>query len=196
MRHHPISPITERMQYRAIGIARGRYMPTEKEELTNGFIYTRDGAKIPSVTLGKLLNLIRNHIQLKKLYLWIVYPRCREISQLHLQMVGVWEPKTSKNLKLIEGTNVDASMLPEQENYFSVRGELIYTEPKKNVLVIQIRQIPRGSKPFLPPFRLQVQGKVPTILLNHFLALDLRRQNQSLILERYVVIGSLAKFCL
>nr|AUG32032.1 hypothetical protein PLO_015 [Paulinella longichromatophora] len=193
MRHHPISPVTERMQYRAIGIARGQYIPKGKEELTSGLIHTKDGMKVQAVILGKLLNLIRNYIRLEKLHLWITYPRCRELNKLHLQMVGVWEPKISTALESTKENNVDETILPENENYFSVRGELIYTYPDTNVFIMQIRQMPRGNKPFLAPFRLQIHGKIPVLLLGHFLAIDLRRQAQNLILERYVVIGLLSK---
>ena len=38
MRNHPISPVTEPLQYRAIGVVRGIYKPTEPEQLTRGVV--------------------------------------------------------------------------------------------------------------------------------------------------------------
>ena len=43
MRQHPISPVTEPTQYRAIGVVRGVYVPTDAEQLTRGVIRTADG---------------------------------------------------------------------------------------------------------------------------------------------------------
>ena len=38
MRQHPISPVTEPMQYRAIGVVRGLYEPTDPDQPTRGLI--------------------------------------------------------------------------------------------------------------------------------------------------------------
>ncbi len=36
MRPHPIAPVTEPLQYRAIGVVRGVYEPEDPEQLTVG----------------------------------------------------------------------------------------------------------------------------------------------------------------
>ncbi len=94
MRQHPISPVTEPLQYRAIGVVRGQYVPSDPEQLTRGLIRTDDGSEIDAVVLGRVLSLVRRHLDLERSHLWVVYPRCREPGALHLQMVGVWEPST------------------------------------------------------------------------------------------------------
>ena len=94
MRQHPIPPVTEPTQYRAIGVVRGRYVPSEAETLTRGVIHTDDGSEIEAVVLGRLLTLMRRHLDLDGSHLWVVYPRSRPEQLLHLQMVGVWEPST------------------------------------------------------------------------------------------------------
>ena len=94
MRHHPISPVTEPMQYRAIGVVRGTYRPSDPEQLTRGVIETEDGTAIEAVVLGRVLTLMRRHLDLAEPHLWVVYPRSRDEDQLHLQLVGVWEPST------------------------------------------------------------------------------------------------------
>ena len=182
MRQHPISPVTEPMQYRAIGVVRGTYVPEDPEQLTRGSIQTEDGSSIEAVVLGRVLTLMRRHLDLGKPHLWVAYPRYRDAGKLHLQVVGVWEPSTLAE----EG---GADQLPEGDDYFSVRGELIYTRPEDGDLVVKIRQQPRadGSRP--TPFKLQLKGEIPPDHLRHFVALDLRRQGQQLQLEGHEVIG-------
>ncbi|MFM7634768.1 MAG: hypothetical protein ACKO7Z_04115 [Cyanobacteriota bacterium] len=187
MRQHPISPVTEPMQYRAIGVVRGVYEPTDAEQITRGRLRCEDGTDIEAVVLGRLLTLMRRHLDLAVPHLWVVYPRSREDQTLHLQLVGVWEPSTLDP----EADHGDG--LPEGDGYFSIRGELIYTRPETADLVVKVRQMPRsdGSKPL--PFKLQLKGEIPLEHLRHFVALDLRRQAQQLQLERVEVIGPLAQ---
>ena len=66
MRQHPISPVTEPMQYRAIGVVRGTYVPADPEQLTRGVIQTEDGSEIDAVVLGRVLTLMRRHLDLSK----------------------------------------------------------------------------------------------------------------------------------
>ena len=189
MRAHPIPPVTEPQQYRAIGVVRGVYEPTDVEQLTRGVIRTADGQAIEAVVLGRLLTLMRRHLDLAQPHLWVVYPRSREPQGLHLQMVGVWEPST-----LDPGADAEsaADVLPEGDEYFSVRGELIYTRPETGDLVIKVRQQPRsdGTRPI--PFKLQLKGEIPLEHLRHFVALDLRRSAEDLQVERFEVIAPLS----
>lgn len=99
---HPISPPSEPMQYRAIGLVRGVYTPEAEDQLNRGSLMTDDGSEVDSVLLGRVTSLIKNHIDLQASHLWVVYPRTREadseqnpgVTDLHLQIVGVWEPET------------------------------------------------------------------------------------------------------
>jgi hypothetical protein len=194
MRQHPIPPVTEPMQYRAIGVVRGTYVPAEPDQLTRGVIRTEDGTDIEAVVLGRLLTLLRRHLDLAVPHLWVVYPRSREQDALHLQMVGVWEPSTLATEPDEEAAGehqepVSADALPEGDDFFSVRGELIFTRPESGDLVVKVRQQPRpdGSRPV--PFKLQLRGEIPLEHLRHFVALDLRRSGQQLCLERFEVLG-------
>jgi hypothetical protein len=211
MRQHPISPVTEPLQYRAIGVVRGSYVPADPAQLTRGVIRTAEGTEIEAVVLGRLLTLMRRHLDLETPHLWVVYPRSREENQLHLQMVGVWEPSTlstpgaeaaaSEADGPTAGAPSDAAaeapsaadQLPEGDDYFSIRGELIFTRPETGDLVIKVRQQPRpdGNRPV--PFKLQLRGQIPLEHLRHFVALDLRRQGQQLAVERFEVIGPVAQ---
>jgi hypothetical protein len=194
MRQHPIPPVTEPTQYRAIGVVRGTYVPADPEQLTRGLLRTEDGAEIEAVVLGRLLTLMRRHLDLAVPHLWVVYPRSREGNLLHLQMVGVWEPSTLAQEEGDGGAaEGPADLLPEGDDFFSVRGELIFTRPETGDLVVKVRQKPRtdGSRP--NPFKLQLHGEVPLEHLRHFVSLDLRRQGQALNLEKLEVIGPVAQ---
>jgi len=216
MRQHPISPVTEPLQYRAIGVVRGQYVPADADQLTRGVIRTADGSELEAVVLGRLLTLLRRHLDLEVPHLWVVYPRSREEQHLHLQLVGVWEPSTltpgepaalarpeadaEATLEVTTALTAEgaedgsvADALPEGDDYFSVRGELIFTRPETGELVVKVRQQPRadGSRPI--PFKLQLRGEVPLEHLRHFVSLDLRRQGQQLQLERCEVVAPLAQ---
>ncbi len=93
-RSHPISPPSEPMQYRAIGLIRGRYQGRE-DHVTKGVIHAADGSKVDAVLLGRVISLVKKHIDLDKEHLWVVYPRTREERDgLHVQIVGIWEPES------------------------------------------------------------------------------------------------------
>lgn len=206
MRDHPIPPVTEPLQYRAIGVVRGTYVPTDPEQLTRGAIHTADGQALEAVVLGRLLTLMRRHLDLAQPHLWVVYPRSREEQGLHLQMVGIWEPSTLAEPGAREADGAAAGGpeagapaaavsddLPEGDDYFSVRGELIYTRPETGDLVIKVRQMPRsdGSRPI--PFKLQLKGEIPLEHLRHFVSLAMRRQGEQLQLESYEVLAPVAQ---
>ena len=89
MRNHPISPVTEPLQYRAIGVVRGIYKPTDAEQLTRGVLVDADGKEIEAVVLGRVLTLMRRHLAMDEPHLWVTYPRCRESDHLHLQ-ISFW----------------------------------------------------------------------------------------------------------
>ncbi|MEB3212521.1 MAG: hypothetical protein VKL39_14270, partial [Leptolyngbyaceae bacterium] len=92
-RQVPIPPASEPKQYRAIGLIYGKYIPSE-EQFTRGNLQTENGTLIDSVLLGRVMSLVKKHIDLEKAHLWVVYPRTRNKDQyLHAQIVGVWEPE-------------------------------------------------------------------------------------------------------
>lgn len=109
-RHQPIPPASEPMQYRAIGLVRGKYTPSI-EQFTRGFILTDDGVLIDAVLLGRVMSLVKKHLNLEESHLWVVYPRTREKDlELHMQIVGVWEPE-----KLNRPTSMDMDDSAEAE---------------------------------------------------------------------------------
>ena len=200
MQNHPIPSVTDPLQYRAIGIVRGIYKPYDDENFTRGSIIDSKGNEIDSVVLGRVITLIRNHVSLEKPHLWVVYPRCRNNQNLHLQITGIWEPSTlNKNVLEYEGVNESSSAkasadeLLEGDDYFSIRGELIFSKPEEKELVIKIRQKPRNQKKKALPFKVNIKGEIPINYLKHFISLDVRRVDYQLLIENFKIIAPIPK---
>lgn len=150
-RQHPIPPPSEPKQYRAIGLVNGYYRASA-EQFTKGALITPDGTEIDAVLLGRVMSLVKNHIDLKKNHLWVVYPRTRQKNgELHLQIVGIWEPeqlspsnKASQESELSQDMSIadmsgkeaqeakpaetvaSSEYPPLDDGYFSIRGEVVY----------------------------------------------------------------------
>jgi len=200
MQNHPIPSVTDPLQYRAIGLVRGIYKPQDDENFTRGALIDSKGNEIDSVVLGRVINLIRNHVSLDKPHLWVVYPRCRNNQNLHLQITGIWEPSTlKKDLMEKETLNeastpkVDSDDLSEGDDYFSIRGELVFTKPEEKEVVIKIRQKPRNQQKKALPFKINLKGEVPINYLKHFISLDVRRVDYQLLVEDFQIIGPLSQ---
>ncbi len=110
----PIQKVTNKLQYRAIGIVNGVYNPHDKEQLNRGTLIDKKGQKIETVVLGKALSLIRKYVDLKKSYFWIVYPKNKNTQNLHLQISGVWDPY---ELNEIENQNSKRNNLEVLEEF-------------------------------------------------------------------------------
>ncbi len=170
LRPNPIPPPSEPKQYRAIGLVYGRYTAIE-DEFTRGEMVTPDGTLLKAVLLGRVMSLVRNHIDLEKDHLWVVYPRTREGEpDIHLQIVGVWEPETldrnNDPEQAAEGqdsaaaeptTPTDAELY---DRYFSIRGEIVYVAQDQTYVVVKIQQAPRKSSDKAKAFKLPIHGKL------------------------------------
>ena len=200
MQNHPIPSVTDPLQYRAIGLVRGIYRPQDDATFTRGALIDSNGNEIDSVVLGRVITLIRNHVHLEKPHLWVVYPRCRNNQNLHLQITGIWEPSTlnkdhleKEDLNEASSFKVDSDDLLEGDDYFSIRGELIFTKPEEKEVVIKIRQKPRNQQKKASPFKVNLKGEVPINYLKHFVSFDVRRYDYQLLVEDFQIIGSVPK---
>lgn len=188
-RPQPIPPPSERLQYRAIGVVRGRYVPTSEEEFNRGVMIAEDGVEIETVLLGQVMNLIKKYLDLNEPHLWVVYPRTRGVEKeevkLHLQIVGVWEPQ---RLQQANATAVDPGV---NDGYFSIRGEVIFNSQEKNFVVVKIQQLPRrrGEKP--KAFKLKLVGTVPMKSPGYFWDFQVQRQGTSLVVQEATRVGIL-----
>jgi len=200
MQKHPIPSVTDPLQYRAIGVVRGFYKPLDEENFTRGAIIDSEGNEIDSVVLGRVITLIRNHVSLENPHLWVVYPRCRNTQNLHLQITGIWEPSTLKKdvlekegLKESSNSIADSDNVFEGDDYFSIRGELVFTKPNEKEVVIKIRQKPRNQQKKPLPFKVYLKGEVPINYLKQFISFDVRRVDFQLLVEDYQIIGPIEK---
>ncbi len=249
-RHLPIAPPSEPMQYRAIGLVRGTYVPTEADQLNRGNLMTEDGLTVDSVLLGRVTSLVKKHLDLTAPHLWVVYPRTRretetdEDQDLHFQIVGVWEPETlglpgedpqgSKDDASEEPIPADGDAAPQEaapkatkakgskapetsqnpepeaqtpapaaqsaqgdtapwptvdENYFSIRGEVVKHEPEQGLITVKILQgikrTPGGAK----SFKLTLQGHIEGRTVGYFWDFQVKRDAKILSVETASVVG-------
>jgi hypothetical protein len=208
---HPIPPPSEPRQYRAIGLVRGRYQASE-EQFTQGTLYTPNGVEIDAVLLGRVMSLVKKHIDLNEEHLWVVYPRTRqEEENLHVQIVGVWEPETLKSSKLADtadspDSDLEASEKEQSEpqvssdlalaeiehGYFSVRGEVVYqSQDDEKYVIIKIRQSSRKDSDKPKFFKLKLNGLAGLRAVGHFWDLHVRLDENALKIEESHDIGSI-----
>ena len=192
MLKNPIPQVTDPLQYRAIGLVNGKYTPNDGEKLNRGLIIDNKGEKIETVVLGKALSLIKKHIDLNKNYYWVVYPKNKNTQNLHLQVAGIWDPYQLNDLPY-DSSKINFSKLLEEidlkDNYFSVRGELVFVNKQKKEIVIKICSTSNLKNLKNKNFKLVIKGELSLELLNNFVSLDVNRDGNSLQLLKCEVIG-------
>ena len=191
MLKNPIPKVTNQLQYRAIGIVNGKFTPHNFEKLNRGFLIDDKGEKIETVVLGKALSLLKKYIDLKKTYFWVVYPKNKNTQNLHLQVTGIWDPYQLNDLPS-DSSKINFSKLFEEldlkENYFSIRGELVFVNTQKKEVVIKICSSSKQNYLKNKNFKLVIQGELSLELLNSFVSLDVIRDGNSLKIMNYEVI--------
>ena len=191
MLKNPIPKVTNQKQHRAIGIVNGKFTPLSSEQLNRGFLNDNQGERIETVVLGKALSLLKKHIDLNKSYYWIVYPKNKNTQNLHLQIAGVWHPYQLNDFPN-DSSKINFSKLLEEinlkDNYFSVRGELVFVNTKKKEIVIKICSDLKSKKFKNKNFKLVIKGELSLELLHSFVSLDINRDGNSLKLIKYELI--------
>ncbi|TVQ10811.1 MAG: hypothetical protein EA368_06775 [Leptolyngbya sp. DLM2.Bin27] len=206
-RYQPIAPPSEPMQYRAIGLVRGTYEPSEADQLNRGNLTTEDGHVIDSVLLGRITSLVKKHIDLSASHLWVVYPRTRreldnDDQDLHLQIVGVWEPETlglpgeappGDGDEAAEGKAAEkpdlADLPPVDDNFFSIRGEVVKYTPEDQCIAVKILQAAKRSPGPAKPFKLLLHGTIQGRTVGHFWDFKVKRDAKLLVLSEASMVG-------
>jgi len=191
MLKNPIPKVTNKLQLRAIGIINGKFTPHNSEQLNRGFLIDNEGEKIETVVLGKALSLLKKHIDLKKSYYWIVYPKNKNTQNLHLQVAGIWDPYKLNDFPNNSSKTNFSKLLEElelEDNYFSVRGELVFVNTQKKEIVIKISSASKVKNQKNKNFKLVIKGELSLKLLNSFVSLDINRDGNALKLISYEVI--------
>ena len=183
MLKNPIPKVTNKLQYRAIGIINGKFIPINKEQLNRGFLTDNEGEKIETVILGKALSLFKKHIDLEKSYFWIVYPKNKNTQNLHLQVAGIWDPYQFNNFPNESPKSNFSKLLKDlnlKDNYFSVRGELVFVNTQKKEVVIKICSASKLKNLKNKNFKLTIKGELSLEYINSFVSLDVIRDGNSL----------------
>ena len=191
MLKNPIPKVTNQLQHRAIGIINGKYTPHDIEQLNRGFLIDDKGEKIETVVLGKALSILKKHIDLKKSYYWVVYPKNKNTQNLHLQVAGIWDPYQLNDFPNNSSKTNFSKLLKEldlKDNYFSVRGELVFVNTQKKEIVIKINSVSKLKNLKNKNFKLVIKGELSLELLNSFVSLDINRDGNALNLIKYEVI--------
>ncbi len=191
MLKNPIPKVTSKFQYRAIGIVNGKYIPHGSDQLNRGFITDDKGEKIETVILGKALSLLKKHIDLNKSYFWVVYPKNKNTQNLHLQVSGIWDPYQLNDFPNDSSKTNSSKLLEEldlKDNYFSVRGELVFVNTQSKEFVIKVCSALKGQNLKKKNFKLIIKGDLSLKLLNSFVSCDLMRDGHSLELLNYEII--------
>ena len=193
-RQVPIPPPSEPMQYRAIGLVRGKYTPSE-EQFTRGNVIVSEGEAIDAVLLGRVMSLVKNHVDLATEHLWVVYPRTRQQdNNLHVQIVGVWEPEnlnkptpdSDETAEPIVEVSEDSEIV---DGYFSIRGEVIFQAGDSEQIVVKIRQTPRSDKEEAKYFKLILKGVLDKKAVGHFWDFQVQRQAEALVIKQAIDVG-------
>ena len=188
---NPIQKVTNKLQYSAIGIVKGIYKPNNIDQLNRGTFTDKEGKILETVILGKAIALIKKYINLEKDYFWIVYPRNKNINNLHLQVAGIWDPYQLNQLDKNNSEKDPNDLLEElnlNNNYFSIRGELVYVNTKKKEIVIKICSSPPSKRSKYSTFKIIIEGEIPLQFLNNFVSLDVIRDGNTLRMVKYEII--------
>ena len=182
----PIPKVSNKKQFRAIGIVCGMYKPHESNLINKGFIEDSNGLKIDAVVLGKALPVIKKFINFEKQYFWIVYPRNKDSNNIHLQIAGIWDPSNFKNVDnyKINKTHDLLLSLDLKDNLFSIRGKLIFINSQEKELIIRICPSNQKNK----SFKILVKGEISMKYINSFVSLEVIRIENSLFLEKFEII--------
>ena len=182
----PIPKVSNKKQFRAIGIVCGMYKPHESNLINKGFIEDSNGLKIDAVVLGKALPVIKKFINFEKQYFWIVYPRSKDSNNIHLQIAGIWDPSNFKNVDnyKINKTHDLLLSLDLKDNLFSIRGKLIFINSQEKELIIRICPSNQKNK----SFKILVKGEISMKHINSFVSLEVIRIENSLFLEKFEII--------
>ena len=128
---------------------------------------------------------------MKKSYFWVVYPKNKNTQNLHLQVAGIWDPYELNDFPNDTSKTNFSKLLDDldlKDNYFSVRGELVFVNTKKREIIIKICSASKLKNLKNKNFKLVIKGELSLELLNSFVSCDINREGNSLKLIGYEVI--------
>lgn len=173
-------PPDHSLQYRAIGLIRGKYRPSP-QRFSKGTLLTPDNTTMDAVLLGQLVNLAQKYLDLEQEQWWVVYPRTRaNAPHLHVQIQGVRSPR-SQNPSFVE--KQASNTLVNEPDTFSIRGEVVNQDPQTGYVIVKIRQAPRKPLGSAKAFRLKLDGFLPLRAVGWFWDLQVQREGEQLVIQ-------------
>ena len=181
----PIPPPYSPLQYRAIGVVKGQYFPTQSD-LIRGILVLEDGAIAPVHFLASSISFLKKHMELLNApQFWIVYPKTQlEAPHLHFAVKGVKSVSEKEN----------SEALSVQKDHFSVRGLVTYIDSKASTFVVRIYHndsVGSSTTHQQNFFLLTIQGTVNSEAFGQFADLDVCREGDKLILKNASFVGQL-----
>ena len=110
---------------------------------------------------------------------------------MHLQVAGIWDPYQLNDFPNDSSKTNFSKLLEEldlKDNYFSVRGKLVFVNTQKKEIIIKICSSLKLKNLKNKNFKLMIKGELSLKLLNSFVSLDINRDGNSLNLIKYEVI--------
>ena len=110
---------------------------------------------------------------------------------MHLQVAGIWDPYQLNDFPNDSSKTNFSKLLEEldlKDNYFSVRGELVFVNTQKKEIVIKVCSASKLKNLKNKNFKLVIKGELSLELLNSFVSLDINRDGNALKLISYEVI--------
>lgn len=171
-----IPPPYHPKQYRALGVMEAQYIFTDK--FTKGIMVTRSQQQFNTVVLPRAIASVKNHVHFNSLHRWLVYPHgVKDSNQLHLQIMGV-----IPLAQMVEGAS--------SVDYFSIRGEVLYSNRKTQKVIVKILQKHQGKKSKF--FKLELQGAIPSHSVHHFYSFDVILEGIDLVIYKSIDLGFIA----
>ena len=110
---------------------------------------------------------------------------------MHLQVAGIWDPYQLNDFPNNSSKTNFSKLLEEldlKDNYFSIRGELVFVNTQKREVVIKICSASKQKNLKNKNFKLAIKGELSIKFLNSFVSLDVNRDGNSLKILNYEVI--------
>ena len=112
-----------------------------------------------------------------------------------MQITGIWDPHSLDAISKDNSKKDQNTLLNElnlSDNYFSIRGELVYVNTQKKQLVVKISTSPISKKLKNNTFKITIEGEISLQFLNSFVSLDVLREGKTLQMIKYEVIEKIS----
>ncbi|HEY9660553.1 MAG TPA: hypothetical protein V6C65_19025, partial [Allocoleopsis sp.] len=136
-------------------------------------------------------------------------------ADLHVQIVGVWEPEKLSRMDSDLGSDEEEALEPQDDEeaqsetpvesvegepsastadlddkYFSVRGEVVYQSIEENRILVKIRRVPRPGSDESKAFKVVLNGTLEGKAVGYFWDLNVQRQGIDLVVQDGTMIGA------